>query len=403
MFTTNTLTLIENHRPLSLAVPWENELTFPDYERLSIRNIPHSIAEILGAPLPNSTPLDKTAWSGELPQAQRVFLVLLDGMGWYTLQSAVQNDSAIAELVAEITDGHPINALTSVAPSTTAVALASLWTGATPSQLGLFGTGLHIPPHSTPRYDMLSYTPYRSQGDSISPREVVKQIPVGVHLAQANIPTYVILKRLLVRSGLSEVIHQGVNFVPHEGYSDTNFAIAETLAETRGKHAYVYYYWEGIDTISHHHHLDSARTRHEIRVQLTHLRDALKSERSQDGQTLVMIAADHGQRAVDKRYTLQGAELGEYGICGDNRLAHLHAQELPVLPNWDDDVLVVKRDEAWALFGGESEYSGRMGEWVLIPRPQTIVQDEKTTFPFVSFHGGLTHEEMLVPLLWRKI
>src|SRR5690606_11720058 len=123
---------IHNHRLFDTGVDWDHEIIHPNYGGLSLRNIPHTVADMLGVELPDHTPLDDVVWHGNKPQARRVVVVLLDGMGYRQLQEASTLDPAIHEAIEDLTDGRGFVPLTSTAPSTTAVALTTLWTGAVP-------------------------------------------------------------------------------------------------------------------------------------------------------------------------------------------------------------------------------------------------------------------------------
>ena len=46
------------NRLLTPPAAWADELVYPAYDGLSLRNIPHTVAALLGAPLPGSSPLD---------------------------------------------------------------------------------------------------------------------------------------------------------------------------------------------------------------------------------------------------------------------------------------------------------------------------------------------------------
>src|SRR5687767_12986388 len=75
---------IRARRLMDIPGAWSGELIFPSYDGLSLRNIPHSAAALLNAPLKNSVPLDNSVWGGEFPSkpVNRVVIFLMDGMGY---------------------------------------------------------------------------------------------------------------------------------------------------------------------------------------------------------------------------------------------------------------------------------------------------------------------------------
>lgn len=122
-------TKIRNHRLIDFPVAWADELIFPYYDDLSLPNIAHSIANALGHPMEQSSPLLDDVWQADVPSAKRVVTFLMDGMGYQHLNMLMAEDDELRDAVTELNGGREVVPLTSVAPSTTAVALTSLWTG----------------------------------------------------------------------------------------------------------------------------------------------------------------------------------------------------------------------------------------------------------------------------------
>src|ERR1700733_12500082 len=97
----------------------------PDYRGACIANLLDAL----------SAPADAAPeW---LPQtargAERLILLVLDGLGWEQLQTR----TALAPTLAAADGAH--RPITSVAPTTTATALTSLTTGRSPSEHGILG------------------------------------------------------------------------------------------------------------------------------------------------------------------------------------------------------------------------------------------------------------------------
>ncbi|NPV40448.1 MAG: hypothetical protein HPY72_03770 [Anaerolineae bacterium] len=109
----------------------------PFYDGYSIANLPASICAWLGCPLPSARPL-AAEFSGAFSASYRhVIFILVDGLGWDSLQSLQENDRAPA-WEALLQSGQLLP-LTSVAPSTTSAALTTLWTARQPAEHGIIG------------------------------------------------------------------------------------------------------------------------------------------------------------------------------------------------------------------------------------------------------------------------
>jgi hypothetical protein len=108
---------IRTHRLFDIPVSWGDELIYPHYADLSLRNVPHTVASLLGAPLPASAPLRDEIWGAEgVPDVERVVLFLMDGMGYMHLQQAIQDDEELRQIVQDLTGGRGFVPTTSIAP-----------------------------------------------------------------------------------------------------------------------------------------------------------------------------------------------------------------------------------------------------------------------------------------------
>ena len=114
------------HRPFTVSVPWADEIVYPYYDGLSIRNLAHTVVRLLdGKPSSTwlgSSPLDGRLWEHLWGQAKRIVLFISDGLGWRLLQEIVSADTDTAQIVADLTGDGTLTPLTSVVPSTTAPA-----------------------------------------------------------------------------------------------------------------------------------------------------------------------------------------------------------------------------------------------------------------------------------------
>ena len=422
---------INASRLFDLPVDWAHEIIFPHYNGLSLRNITHSVAAALGAPLPDHAPLDPAVW-GEVPppDVQRVVLFLMDGTGYLYLQQLRESDTEIAELLDELGGGRAIVPLTSVAPSTTCVALTTLWTGATPNQHGVFGT-LQVLRQFSTIADMLHFrSPTQKNSDfdawGLKAETFVPVRGFAEHLEACGVEAFLLLRYNLVYTGLSRFLHRGIakeRILRHAGFHDFPLRLRDALRATRGKRAYLNIYWDGVDTTSHAYHALSEYARNEILQNLRLMRDALRDPAAQDVQTLFILTADHGHHdAPNKLNMLEDARLQpvrdalRLGTGGDNRLPQLYLREgtrqtvLDTLAAYFADTLAVVDAQTAVeagFFGAPPhhwETFMRLGDLMLIPRLGTMLYDPSVAeYDIVSYHGGLSAWEMLTPFLWRVL
>lgn len=422
---------IRANRLINPPTAWADELVYPSYEDLSLRNIGHSVTQLLGAPLPNSAPLDARVWGDALPtDIDRVVVFLMDGMGYLHLQQLINEDETIRSSVEQLTQGRGPVPLTSVAPTSTAIALTTLWTGGTPGQTGLLGTTMHLREFSMIA-SMLRFTPYPGKHMpealmqwGMEPENFVPLPGIAEHLAEAGIATYQVQDRILMGSGLSRILHRGVEGAyKHCSSSDMPLRLHDALRETRGQRCYVGVYWPGVDSIAHVYGAHNKYTQQEIKTQLGMLADVLASPDVQDGHTLVMIVADHGEydapNTIDIATHRDAAALlagSAHGLSGDKRLGILHvrsgheqAVKTAIDTHLSHALTYIESAKAIAagFYGPQPHAPGtahRAGDLIVIPRQGWLIEDTSVgKLDLVSWHGGLSEWEMLIPLLWQRI
>ncbi|MCB9452513.1 MAG: alkaline phosphatase family protein [Anaerolineaceae bacterium] len=422
---------VRARRTLSLPADWSDELVFPAYDGLSIRNVPHTIAQLLGATLPGLTPLDDAVWGGDSPAGavDRVVVFLTDGLGYLWLRQMMAEDEEVRSLIGEITDGRGALPLTSIAPTTTVAALTTLWTGAGPAAHGIFGLRMYLRELSM-LVNILSYKPAAGKlmndvlADWKLPAESFVPVPgLAEVLAQHGIPTHLLLSYQLLGTGLSRILHRGVAHAhTHTGFSDLWPRLADVLAQTAGQRCCVSVYWPAVDSIAHHYGADNKYTRHEVMQELLNLRDVLNAESARDGRTLVLILADHGHHDAPQDIRLHQDERARPifnamrgGFGGETRLTHLYLRDgykqaviNTIQEHFADGLTWADAETALAagLFGTESPHSEaahRLGDLTLIARLNWQISDNFLRFPLISTHGGLSDWEMLVPFLWKRL
>lgn len=423
---------IRAHRLLDLPVEWADELVFPHYDGLSLYNVPGTVARLLGVEALSDSALDEAVWGGESLDGEidRVVIFLSDGLGYKWLTQLIAEDDDLAGIVGDLSGGRGPLPLTSITPSTTVAALNTLWTGRSPVAHGVVGLSMFLREFSMIGY-MLSYAPvggHHRAGDferwGMDPKTFVPVPALADLLAERAIPTHLLLDKSLIGTGLSKILHRGVkrdHRHAHKSHSDFWLRLHDVLAETAGQRCYINVYWPAIDSLAHLYGAHTRYTRHELKDQLTHLRQVLASEAVQDGRTLFLFLADHGHHdATRKIHTMQDKHFrpiinalhGSPG--GEPRMAYLYLREghkqaviEAVERRYAKKLTWIDPAEALqaGLFGPEAPYAEvphRLGDLILTPRLTWRLHDERTP-PLIGWHGGLSDWEMLIPLLWKRL
>ena len=415
---------IRENRLLDLPVPWQDEIIYPYYDGLSILNVAQTVASIFGVDL--GCKLDDALWGGNKPNPQRVVVFLTDGLGYKRLNQYMADDPELAQHVTEINEGRELLPLTSIVPSTTVVALPTLWTGKPSVTHGVLGTWMYLR-ETTMMSNILNFKPVLGrylEGEldnwGINAETFVTEPSIPQLLKQVGVPTYLLLDYTLTGTGLSRILHRGIDrerqYV-HGGLNDVWGRLREILRDTRGERCYVSAYLPNVDKLSHLYGADSDYVRQEFSYQMGQLRDILTSDEVKDGQTLVMIIADHGHYDATEVFDLSAdpviADAAYMTFGAEARLPRLHLKKTqPVMDviaeRYSDKVTYVEMEEAIeaGLFGKGThhpELRHRSGDLLLLSRLNVRFVDKLRPARAVSIHGGLSDWEMLVPFLWRCI
>lgn len=343
------------------------------------------------------TPSDRRPdWlPGPLRTASRVVLLVIDGLGWHQIRDHRSCLPRLSKL-----EGGPI---TTVAPSTTATALTSLVTGATPLQHGILGYRVDM---GDAVMNTLSWTgrrPGERRRDlrSTYPPRSVQPVPSFCGL---NVP--VITRAEHADTGFTDAHLGQASF---RGWRAASSIAPEIRAALDEGHDFVYAYYDGVDKIAHERGFGTfyeAELRAADRL-VGEVLDALPS-----GVTFAVIA-DHGQ--VQTGDDLIGLDRDVDVLVdhqsGEGRFRWLHARDgrvddlVEALDRYSSIAWVVTRErvvrDGWFGTTGDPSFLRRLGDVALVPFGSASFEDPEDTgaFPLVCRHGSLTPAEMLVPLL----
>jgi hypothetical protein len=405
-------------RPLPRQLPPGEGWVMPDYDGLSIANLPATIAALLGEDLPGAlAPLPPELWSDWAPGLRRVVLVILDGLGYRMLQAMNARD-----------DRPGLLSLASVFPSTTAAALVSLSTGRPPAEHGWLAYTMYLREVGVAANAILLSPIWSRESDllvhwGLAPEAAIPVPSLAERLATAGVVTGAVFHARFRNTGFARMLYRGAAETwGHYHASDFWVQLGRLLSKTRGKRAFLTGYWSGLDTIGHAYGPGSEPWEAEFRS-ISHLlaKQFLNQLPGEDREgTLLLLTADHGQIHVPPEQILtasQDPELSQHlmvPIMGESRAAFVHAQRgrkeaihhylEDAFPGW-----FVLMDTVEALDAGlmgkpvTDETHSRAGDLLVLPRDRRALQPTPPPEPILGRHGGLTQEEMLVPLMGLRL
>ncbi|WP_273654533.1 alkaline phosphatase family protein [Cellulomonas fimi] len=378
----------------TVGLPVDADLVEPGVDRPTLSSLLPALSGSLGQDWP-----DGCAERLGLPRADRVCLVLVDGLGHVNLSERAGHAPFLRGLV------RTSEPLTSTFPSTTATALGSLGVGAGPGATAMLGYTVRDP--ATGRLgNLVSWT------DLPPAREWQPEPTVFERLVAAGVGVTSVGPARFAGSGLTEAALRGATYRVAESLADRVDATLDALRRP----GLAYLYWGDVDKAGHHHGWGSWQwgdALADLDAELGRL------ARSLPRGTLLVVTADHGMVDVDRRARWDVATDPVLSadvalVAGEPRASHLHlrpgADADAVAERWrgrlGDAAVVVTRDDAvdagW--FGPVGERARQvLGDVVVAMTGRATVVDSATQTPasldLVGVHGSLTRHEMLVPFL----
>ena len=426
----DTETLIHQHRLPGLE-KLPQEFVLPHYNGLSIANLPATAAALLGGQLSASAPpLPRQLWSDWTPGLKRVIIVILDALGYRRLRRQMADDQEL-NAFRQLAEAGRFFPLTSVCPSTTTAALSTFWTGRTPAEHGLLGYELYLREYGT-LSNLITISPtYDKRSEVLVDWGLVpeKFLPVP-DLSKQLAPQGISLRRLTFRpfinSGMSRIFRRSENDESTQGYltlADMWTKLRHMLRPEYDTPEIIIGYWGGVDGLAHAYGPGTESWQAEVRTVACSLeREFLRRLSPQDREgTLLLITADHGQALAPPE---KGVLLTEHTalrdmlalpLSGESRLSYLcvrHGRADDVQAYFaqhlaDKFVLLNSADALKAgLFGPGTpapETPFRIGDLVALARGANTLQRGDRKPKLRGRHGGLTPDEMLVPLLGARL
>ena len=355
---------------------------------------------------------------------RRVILVLVDALALHRLQRWMSDGTA--PVWSRLAEQGRLAALTSITPSTTSAALTSLWTGKSPAEHGIVGYELWLKEYGVVS-NMILHTPITFENDAGSlvkagfkPEQFLNQPTLGTHLAAFGIRSYALQHRSIIRSGLSQMFFKDVDV--HGFLTPTELWVnLRHLVESNPRQRQYFWVYTGqIDHFSHYYHPDDERTAAEFAefswAFEQHFLRAAISQPIRKG-TLVLLTADHGMIATQKsaHYDLRNhpelSRLLHILPTGEHRLMYLfikpgQADQVQSYfdQTWPGKFIFLDPSEAVAkgLFGPGTPHprlADRLGDLIVVARNDAYLWWADKENLLIGRHGGLSQEEMIVPLL----
>ena len=401
----------------------------PLYQSYSFANLPATISYLLTGAGQSALPPDVF---GDLPtRYNKVVLLFIDAFGWRFFGQYAEKYPLLKTFLQQ----GAVSKLTSQFPSTTPAHVTCINTGLTVAQSGVYEWNYY-----EPLVDAV-ITPLRFAYAGDAPPETLKSSGIAPEtfypphtfhqqLQSLGVQSHVFQSAAYAHSTYSNVIFRGAtSLTPFRTLEEALDKLVRHILTKEESPAYYLLYYDKIDAISHLDGPNAQRLALLIDHCFTCIEQLLYQKlRRLTGDTLLILTADHGQIEVSPTTTFYlNREIPEI-----TRYLRVNQQGQPLVPAGSarDMFLHVKDellDEAMALLkqrlGSRAEiyrttdlvaqnlfgsttpsdvFLGRVGNVVILPAPRETVwwfDDGRFDMHFQGHHGGLTPEEMEIPLL----
>jgi hypothetical protein len=388
-----------------------------DYQRSTL-NMMSSILRNYGGESPYSTlpELDRLT---EQPY-DHVILMVFDGMG---LSFVEKYEKELA-----LPAGMKNIPLSTVFPPTTAAAMTSLYTGASPLEHGYLGWSLWFEELEDRYINILPGTDSRTNRAVFgSPQDIYDIMPLHPFTqklkdVQDDLPLYFVSPRAYKESRYTQAVCGPAKMVPYRRFKDMTRATASSVKKNWDGRSYTMVYNPEPDKFIHPEGVD---TNH-LRDFMTILGEQLNKlvNRIEGTNTLLLVTADHGMTAMDSYFKLkEGEELFSFlerPPFPESRLLSFHVKQgmkerfrERFNELLGEDFLLLEGEaflkEGWLgpdLPGVEAHYrlNKLIGDYIGIARGRKGIKFEsktgrKSSSLFKAHHAGMTRVEMEVPLL----
>ena len=401
----------------------------PTYDSYCFANLPATIKFLLTAKGNSALPLDVF---GTLPtRYNKVIFFFIDSFGWKFFARSAEKYQFLKHVLS-----HGVaSKLTSQFPSTTAAHVTCMHTGLNVGQSGVYEWNYYEPLVD----EIISPLLFSYAGDRATPNTLNQSLVPPANffpaqtfyqsLAEQGISSHIFQYQGYSPSTYSDVVFRGGTSHGYNHLRDGLTQLSNLLQAESDTPGYYFLYFDRIDTQCHRHGPYSPQAEAEI-DSFFHLMDEIFSRTmwGKASNTLFMLSADHGHGEVDPGTTwylnqqlptitpyLKTNRVGRPLVpAGSPRDMFLYIQE----EHMSEAIAMLRHSlegkaEVYPtqelldqhIFGPQAPsptFLGRLGNVVILPYEHETIwwyEQGKFSMHFHGHHGGLTPEEMEIPLL----
>ena len=386
------------------------KVQMPNYNENSIVNLMSSILAHYDVKSPYSNL--KIFDPNELADDETVILLIIDGLGYNFLSNNGRESFLFKNLKGK---------MSTVFPTTTSAAMTTFYSGLAPQNhaipawftylkelgmisvimpFGMRGYSLHLEKNNIHFSDICSFKKF---------------------FAHLKYDYFSILPKEYKGSAYSNFILEGSSQIGYENLDDLLEKILSTASRTSGtKKKYISAYWPRFDTISHNNGIQSQAAINHFRELDKKIAKFSLKLKEKDSKFRLLITADHGLIDTTPEHTIwlkdhpKLYETLTMPVCGETRAPFFYVRPSKVtdFENYIKNHLnhageLIKgealiKKQYFGLFEPNKQLFNRIGDYILLMKDNYIFRDQligETRHELVGNHGGLSSDELYVPLI----
>ena len=419
----------------SVATIDSNDSTFshsfirPRYDSYCFAHLPATIEYLLTGNGHSTLPLD--VFGNFSIHYDRVIFFFVDAFGWRFFERYAEKYAFLRTALEQ----GVVSKMTSQFPSTTAAHVTCIHTGLPVGQSGVY-EWTYYEPLVDDRITPLLYS-YAHDGlqretlrtSNVPPEALFPQTTFYQRLQAQGVTSHILQYKGYTPSTYSDIVFRGARVHPYQSIQEALVYLPELMQAEKAIPVYYFLYFDRIDEACHHYGPFSKEFEAAVDNFYSAM-DALfyQSIHGKLGNTLLLMTADHGQVEVDPKTTYylnkQIPDVERYLRTNRQGQPITHAGSprdmfLYIKDGCVDSFIVEMRErlagraEVYRTqelldqhFFGMQPVSptllARLGNVVILPYKNETVwwyTEGKQNMHFLGHHGGLTREEMEIPLI----
>ena len=363
------------------------KIIYPDYHKSSV-SLSNSICKHFHIPTKHQTLESLDAYLNK--GYQHVVLMLFDGLGSKILTQHLPADRFLHK--------HKVDDISAVFPSATVIATTSITTGKNPSEHGWLGWFMYV--KSLDKIVTTYFNTVKGTDEEVA----------DYHVIQSEFPNETIIDAINKMGNAKAYWYSPFEQMLYDQYKlDDTFDQIAKLCKDNEK-AFFYIYNTEPDNLMHQHGVDDVCITQKIEWINAKTEQLARSLED----TLIIVTADHGhinatpifleeypqlqklllrETSIEPRATNFFIKEGMQGsfVCLFNQL-------------FGKDFKLFTKQEVLdlQLFGSGNQhdkFESCLGDFLAVAITNKYIMDKYTKNPMKGIHGGLTEEEMMIPLI----